>query len=77
MLDNASWFGTNFPSTAGLDENGFAFNHVDSSWDASLQSLLTPATFFNSLSAVPGLAPATTTQTSITPSTTLSATREQ
>jgi hypothetical protein len=70
MLDDASWFGNNFPTTAGLDENAVAFNHVDSSWDESLQSLLTPATFFNSLSAVPDLAPVTTT--SVAPSTTLS-----
>ncbi|KAL6232009.1 hypothetical protein BDW75DRAFT_243368 [Aspergillus navahoensis] len=71
VLD-ASWFGTNFPSTAGLNENRAAFNHIDSSWDASLQSLLTPATFFNSLSAVPDLTPVTTIQTSVAPSTALS-----
>ncbi|KAL2830291.1 hypothetical protein BDW59DRAFT_158620 [Aspergillus cavernicola] len=69
-LDDTSWFeqsltGTNFASKVtptqfpGLDENGAAFNHVNG-WDASLQSLLTPATFFNCLSAAPDVAPITT-----------------
>ncbi|KAL4860596.1 hypothetical protein BDV12DRAFT_204880 [Aspergillus spectabilis] len=77
MLNDTSWFeqslnGTNFASKAGLDENGAAFNHINNSWDTSLQSLLTPETFFNSLSAAPNLAPVTTTQTSAALSTTRS-----
>ncbi|KAL4881204.1 hypothetical protein BJY04DRAFT_189333 [Aspergillus karnatakaensis] len=67
-----TWFdqglnGTNFskPNT-----NTTPFPGLDdvNSWDASLQSLMTPATFFNPLSAASDLAPLTT-QSSLTHST--------